>query len=249
MSETAEEILEKIDRSLQEDCASIGELNDLEQEVSEYIDQGIQDLCDEGENLEEMRKEIADRRDRLDLTSGITDEIIGISKRVLGFGVAGGGLVLAFYGNVGVNIYQNQYLISLAVFLSEISLSSLIVLIMHIYYQRYRYPFLRSREIGNAWQYYYYSALEDESIRHIAKMPSSDKEMMQYMKNYIKFFDRIKSESEKQKLRGEIQQYFLLLYYQAYSNQFTIRLTNTFIYGFTASLISLLAMLSYSIFY
>jgi hypothetical protein len=249
MSDPATELIEKIDCKIKACCVSMAELDKLEEQISEYIDESIEDW--EGRDdcsLSDIRKELENRRDRLDLSSGITDEVVGISKRILGFGAAGTGLALAFYDKISqISFFQKQLIGALSISLLELVFISLLVLIMHLYYQRYRYPFLLSKEIGNFWQYYYYTSLSDDTISYIGGLSNTRKEILHYMKNYLSFFEKLKDESEKEKLRGEIQQYFLFIYYQAYSNQFSINIANTFLYGLFASVSSFLFMTLYSI--
>ena len=63
--------------------------------------------------------------------------------------------------------------------------------------------------------------------------------------DFVRFAHRNLSETPVQRLRAELQQYFLLMSYQGYSNQFALHLAAIFYYGFAASLISSILLAVY----
>jgi hypothetical protein len=56
-----------------------------------------------------------------------------------------------------------------------------------------------------------------------------------YAKDLVKFAHKSFRETPPERLRAEFQQYFLLMAYSAYIQQFSQRLTNLFTYGFVGA--------------
>jgi len=63
-----------------------------------------------------------------------------------------------------------------------------------------------------------------------------------YAQDLARFADRVVKETDQEELRLELQQYFLLLAFQGYVNQFSLRMTNLFFYGISGVLITLITL-------
>lgn len=183
---------------------------------------------------------VRSRRASLVVGSDITTEVVGICKQVLAFGAAGFGLSIGFADRIvtlpsaiqkGLTIGGITYL--------ELTLVSLVVLALYLLQARYRYPFLSLRKIGNAWPYFYYASVSAGIPRNpVETRRRQAQSAMLYARDFVHFVQKVTSETEEERLRAEVQQYFLLLAYQGYVNQFSLRLTNTFFYGVCGSLVT-----------
>lgn len=121
----------------------------------------------------------------------------------------------------------------------ELVLVSLLVLFWYLLQARFRYPFLHFQQIGNTWPWFYYASISAGVSRWPIQFPRQlFRSGVLYAEDLVRFADRVVSENETEELRLELQQYFLLLSYQGYVNQFSLRLTNLFFYGFAGSLAS-----------
>jgi hypothetical protein len=180
------------------------------------------------------------RRDKLALSSGSTDQIVGISQQILAFGAAGLALSVGFSDKIHTFSVPIQKLIVLAgILYVELVVLSLVVLVWYLLQTHFRYPFLYFRKIGNAWPFFYYASISHEVNRSPVQ---SRKERLRagalYAEDFLKFSERCLNESPKQQLRAELQQYFLLMSYQGYVQQFALRFANLFIYGLVGATFS-----------
>jgi hypothetical protein len=191
---------------------------------------------------------ITERRGKLPLETGITGEIVGICKQVLTFGAGGLALTLAFADKAqSFSVTVQKILAITGIFYLELVVVSLIVLILYLLQARFRFPFLYFSKIGNAWPWFYYASISRDVPRRSIQFGMARLKAVQlYAEDYLKFSERILKETTKDRIRAEIQQYFLLISYQGYVKQFSLRLASTFMYGFIGSTISaiLLVMLT-----
>jgi len=183
---------------------------------------------------------IKSRRASLALSSSTTEQIVGICKQILAFGVAGLALSVGFSDKIHTLSSLAQRLIVLAgIFYLELVLISLIVLIWYLLQSHFRYPFLYFKKIGNAWPYFYYSSISRSVNRSpIQNAESRVKAGVSYARDFVTFSDLCLKETPKDRLRAELQQYFLLISYQGYVQQFALRLANLFFYGFVGAVFS-----------
>jgi len=183
---------------------------------------------------------IRKRRSSLSLSSDITSEVVGVCKQVLAFGAAGLGLSLGFADKILVLNPAVQKAIAIAgIVYLELVLVSLLVLLWYLLQARFRYPFLSFERIGNTWPWFYYASISPEVPREpIQFAPRRLRSAALYAKDIVRFASKVVAETEADELRLEMQQYFLLLSYQGYVHQFSLRLTNLFFYGFTGALLT-----------
>jgi hypothetical protein len=94
------------------------------------------------------------------------------------------------------------------------------------------------RNIGNAKPYFYYASISPVPRRPIQFAKARFAASSSYAADLVTFTRSSFTETEKQQLRNEFQQYFLLMAYSAYVQQFSQRLTNLFFYGFVGAVAS-----------
>jgi hypothetical protein len=185
-----------------------------------------------------LTERIRKRRSALSLASDINTEVVGICKQVLAFGAAGLGLSLGFADKlVLLPVGLQKAIVIGGIVYFELVLVSLLVLFFYLLQARFRYPFLSFEHIGNTWPWFYYASVTPEVPR--APLQSPRKRFLAaclYAKDLVRFASRAVAETDKEELRVEIQQYFLLLAYQGYVHQFSLRLTNIFFCGVVGSI-------------
>jgi hypothetical protein len=220
----------------------------VEQKASEYVDTLITSSVGPDAVAEkppppptaDFIEVIKGRREKLALTSSTTDQIVGICKQILAFGVAGLALSVGFSDKIHSFSIPVQKLIVLGgVFYVELVLLSLVVLIWYLLQAHFRYPFLYFEKIGNAWPYFYYSSISRTVNRSPIQTARTRVEAgTSFAKDFVKFSEACLKETPEQRLRAELQQYFLLVSYQGYVQQFALRLANIFFYGFVGAAVS-----------
>jgi hypothetical protein len=107
---------------------------------------------------------------------------------------------------------------------------------------RFRYPSLYFENIGNAWPFFYYATITPVARAPIQSASQRFVAAAAYAKDFASFSERVLKEEPKERLRAELQQYFLLMSYQGYVHQFSLRLASIFIYGFTGAVCTAVLM-------
>jgi hypothetical protein len=188
---------------------------------------------------------VKERREKIPLSTGITDQIIGICQSLLSFGAGGLALSLAFIDKASkLSIPVQKYLAIAGIFYVELVIISILSLILYMLQARFRFPFLYFEKIGNAWPWFYYASISADVPRGPVQLSRARLNgSALYAKDFVRFTEKVLDEDYKKKLRNEIQQYFLLMSYQAYVNQFSLRLANFFMYGFVGAFITAVIML------
>ena len=223
----------------------------------QYLDQieTVADTCVNGlltttlsqasdDTKKELIEVVKDRRSKLPLSTGITDQIVGICQSLLAFGAGGLALSLAFIDKAStLSVPVQKYLAIAGIFYVELVVVSILALILYMIQARFRYPSVYFKKIGNAWPWFYYASISPDVPRGPIQ-PSRQrlKATVLYAKDFIQFTRKVLNEGYPERLRNEIQQYFLLMSFQGYVNQFSLRLANFFMYGFTGAFISMLIM-------
>ena len=130
---------------------------------------------------------------------------------------------------------------------------------------RFRYPFLYFRKIGNTVPFFYYQAVSPETPRSMfqttdEKIFAADlyaEDLVRFLQHIVpemklggkrnasedRFIDSETPQAEenpelrlkRRMVRDELQQYFLLISYQGYVNQYEVKMNNQFLYGLIAS--------------
>ena len=239
---TIDQSVDRIEQLGQDGVHKIGVFSDwtatfaaIDTLTREIVEERVKMIDDK--RIPELVKEIRTRRDKLSLSSGIKDKIVSISQQILAFGAAGIALSVGFVDKV--RFFSPTIQKSLAIvgiFYAELILLSLLVLIWYLLQARFRYPYLYFDKIGNAWPFFYYATVTQVPRSPVQFSKSRYLASVSYAKDFVQFADKILSETPKETLRVELQQYFLLMVYQGYAHQFSLRLANIFMYGFTGAL-------------
>jgi len=180
---------------------------------------------------------IKDRRQKLPLSSSTGAQITSLCGQLLAFGAAGLALAIGFIDKIEqLAPSLKQVLFVLGIFYTELVLLSLFIIITYLLQATFRYPYLYFDRIGNAWPSFYYATLSRDVSRNPIELPPARLHASRrYATDMLDFALRNVTETPRQRLRNELQQYFLLVAYQGYSHQFSLRLGNSFIYGLAGS--------------
>jgi hypothetical protein len=183
-------------------------------------------------------KDIHARRDKLPLSSDITNQVISVCGTLLGFGAAGVRLSVGFADKIRqLTPLAQKIIVAAGIVYSELAAVSLMVLVLYMIQARFRYPFLYLKKIGNTWPWFYYATISPDISRRAVQ---TNDELLaaarHYATDFIAFANKVIGETPGDELRNELQQYYLLIAYQGYVQQFSLRLTNLFFYGLIASI-------------
>ena len=214
-------------------------LGQIEAEVDGHVAGSLKSLSS-GER-KDLVDRLKDRRDHLSLSSGVTDKILGICQQILAFGAGGVALAVPFLEKARTLPVPLQKAVAVAAtFYGQLVLLSLLILVLYMLQARFRYPFLYFQKIGNAWPYFYYASISRDTPRWaFPRFPRhSLRGGVRYAQDYVRFVERSVAETDVDRARNELQQYFLLLAYQGYVHQFSLRLTNWFLYGLVGAIVS-----------
>src|SRR5689334_20455 len=253
---TLEQQLEKTSEKIQALCNEISSalhiwsrpdygllLEKIEAEAEDFLNHAVAHL-----STPHQRKavclSIKDRRDKLALRTGITDQIISICQQILAFGAAGLALTIGFIDKVRLFSPGVQKALTVGgIFYTELVLISLLVLILYMLQARFRYPFLQFTKIGNTWSSFYYASISSRVPR--SPIQTAHQIILAdtlYALDLAKFAMKCVTETPEEKLRNDIRQYFLLISYQGYVNQFSLRLANLFFYGFFGAIVGAIVL-------
>ena len=207
-------------------------------DIERVADQFLVDVTDSVTNSETLTERIRKRRSFLSLSSDINTEVVGVCKQMLAFGAAGLGLSIGFADKlVLLSVGLQKAIVIAGIVYSELVLVSLAVLFFYLLQARFRYPFLSFERIGNTWPWFYYASISPEVPRLPLQGPGKRLFAARlYATDLVRFANKAVAETPKDELRVELQQYFLLLAYQGYVHQFSLRLTNIFFCGVCGSI-------------
>jgi hypothetical protein len=190
------------------------------------------------DKLKDILARIHARRDKLPLSSDITNQVISVCGTLLGFGAAGIGLSVGFADKIRqLTPLAQKIIVAAGIVYSELAAVSLMVLVLYMIQARFRYPFLYLKKTGNTWPWFYYATISpDVSRRAVQTNDELLAAARHYATDFIAFANKVIGETPGDELRNELQQYYLLIAYQGYVQQFSLRLTNLFFYGLIASI-------------
>jgi hypothetical protein len=120
---------------------------------------------------DDRRKEILTRirvrRDKLPLSSDITNQVISVCGTLLGFGAAGVALTVGFVDKIRqLPTIAQKIIVAAGIVYSELAAVSLMVLVLYMIQSRFRYPFLYFKKIGNTWPWFYYATVSPQISRN-----------------------------------------------------------------------------------
>jgi hypothetical protein len=192
--------------------------------------------------IDKLIVRVRERRLNLHIKPEFTPEVVGVCKHILAFGAAGLGLAVAFSDNLDVvTDGWRRALIFVSLFYFNLTITSLLVLILFFIQARSRYPFLFLHHLGNRWPFFYYATLTPtQSWRPLLSPWGIYRSNITYMHDLIKMTKNVIAEDKepRMELKNEILQYFLLLRYQGYLDQYELQLVNTFMYMSSGSLLA-----------
>jgi hypothetical protein len=192
--------------------------------------------------LKEFVDRLADRRKNLHINPEFTPQVVGVCQQILAFGMAGLGLIVAFWSRLtGLTPFWQA--LAKAAFLVSLNLTAIAftVLLWFFVQARSRYPFLFLERFGNAKPFFYYETLSRRwSYSPISSRRGIAKANLQYLSDLAAFTETMVDEDESllKRARYELQQYFLLIAYQGYLDQYEMQLEHIFLYGSTAGLLA-----------
>ncbi len=240
----------------------VDELEHIEKEAEETLESVLGGLS--SSQLQGLLEIIRYRRGMISTSAAYGNEVVSISKQILAFGGAGIGLVAAFSHNLAE--LPSPILKSLgvaALFYFNLIVLSLITILEFVWITRYRYPFLYFKRIGNTIPFFYYQAISPEVPRSEfqtskEKLLASElygKDLINFVRHLIPYSEETPENDEevqlrlrRREVRDELQQYFLLISYQGYVNQFEVRMNNAFLYGLIAAILSAVAVAVFAFF-
>lgn len=225
--------------------ASLADLQSrLEQRAEREINRQLAGLDSQSEDgkkdFEAFVESLAERRKGLSVKPEFTSEVVGVCKQILAFGAALLGLLIAFFPRLTeLSSFWRSILGLAAVLTLDLTAISLLVMIWFFVQARSRYPFLYLNRLGNARPFFYYETLSRR--RPYSPLPSNQGVVSSnkfYLADLVSFSDALIQETKDIHMRAkhELQQYYLLIVYQGYLDQYEMQLIHIFVYGSLASL-------------
>lgn len=201
-TETVENIKNQVDQELKKlENVSDAELKRKNQEVKEMI-QYYNQLTD---NIENRRNKIL----------SFTTQYIVVLLTASGF-------IISKQKELGELFWF------ITAFFSVQIISSIITLIYYVFQSYYRYPFLELKEYANKWKWFYYG---NENILKLEtnvfkKSKEINKTTIPYLSGLRFFISKFSTENEKDEIKDNIIQLYLLQVHNFYKNRFYLILVN-----------------------
>lgn len=214
----------------------------LEEIVGGHVDRALSSLDET--RCADLVKVISDRRAKVPTRTGYLDGIVSTCGQILTFGAGGLALAVGFADKLAeLTPAVQRLLYAFGVFYSELVILSLLIVIMYLAQARFRYPFIYFDNIGNAWPYFYYASISPDVDRNLFQTAKTKfKDAGLYAADLVRFTDRCVNETSRERLRSELQQYFLIMAYSGYTQQFGLRLANIFLYGLAGATVSAIVL-------
>ncbi|MCD9019148.1 hypothetical protein [Parachryseolinea silvisoli] len=216
------------------------------QEIEDRVDHEINTLLTDTDDkcLEKVLTTLKDRRSALHIQPEFTHLIVSVCGQILAFGSAGVGLMVAFANKIPAFTPFWKSIISVSVlFYLDVMLIALFALVLFFLQSRSRYPFLFLKKLGNTAPYFYMETLKRErsiTLWWPLHTPSSifafNRLYLDDLKNYVEYSV---NETERDKLKIELRQIYLLINYQGFLDHYEMQLGHVFLYGFIGSIGSL----------
>jgi hypothetical protein len=199
---------------------------------------------EEKKHFEGFIDRVADRRKNLHIKPEFTPQVVGVCQQILAFGMAGLGLVVAFGTRIADAAPFWQSVIKTA-FLIALNLTAIafLVLVWFFVQARSRYPFLFLERLGNAPPFFYYETLSRRwRFSPVSRVGGIFKANRNYLNDLSSFAKKLVDEDQDSVKRAkyELQQYFLLIVYQGYLDQYEMQLEHIFLYCSVSGVLSAL---------
>jgi hypothetical protein len=249
------------------------QLEELESKTESEIDGLLNGLS--GDQLQGLLEIIRLRRGLIDTNAAYSNEVVSTSKQILAFGGAGIGLVAAAAPKFAElpTLFVRVLSLSALLYLN-LTFVSFWTILRFVLVSRFRYPFLYLRKIANTISFFYYQAISPNVPRSVLQTAKQKYDaVVLYANDFVQFtkhlipghpksvpitgypqVEQLEASIEAGQAdlrplrkvgRDELQQYFLLISYQGYVNQFEVRMNNGFFYGVIASIISTILIAAY----
>lgn len=221
------------------------ELKTLEDKVDRELDDLLK--ATPHAKIDEVIEKLKERRSNLFVQPEFTPIVISISGQILGFGSAGVALMIGFADKIPkLSDFWKHNLLFIGIFYMDLVIISLIALIWFFIQSRTRYPFLYLNKLGNTTPYFYIKTLNPKRKLWLwmpLQLPrtvyAANKAYLEDLKGYVNYYMH---EDNKEKLKVELLQFYLLINYQGFLDAYELQLDNIFLYGLFGALTSLLAL-------
>jgi ABC-type multidrug transport system fused ATPase/permease subunit len=216
------------------------------EDIKTQINQELSNL----ENLDdaEIKRKNQEVKEMIQYYNRLTDDIEDRRNKILTFTTQY--LVILLTAS-GITISKQKELGELfwfiIVFFCIQIVSSVIILIYYVFQSYYRYPFLKLKEYTNKWKWFYYGN------EHILKLDRNvfkesrdiNKTSIPYLAGLKLFVSNFAKENEKDEIKDNIMQLYLLQVHNYYKNRFYLVLVNIQKWSFiwTAILLGLLGLI------
>jgi hypothetical protein len=217
-----------------------------EREITKQLRRFPSGSDEEKKHFEAFIDRVTDRRKNLHIKPEFTPQVVGVSQQILAFGMAGLGLVVAFGTRLGdvapfwQSVIKAAFLIAL-----DLTAISFIVLVWFFVQARSRYPFLFLKRMGNAPPFFYYETLNRSwHFRPLSGSTGIFRSNRNYLGDFSKFAKTLVDEDQDpiQRARYELQQYYLLIVYQGFLDQYEMQLEHIFLYCSVSGVLSALVV-------
>jgi hypothetical protein len=217
-----------------------------EQEIQNQLQRYPLETKEGRKQLEAFIDRISDRRKNLNIKPEFTPQVVGVCQQILAFGMAGLGLVVAFGTRIADAAPFWQSVIKMA-FLFALNLTAIafFVLVWFFVQARSRYPFLFLERLGNAPPFFYYETLSRTwKYSPISTVGGIFQANQKYLEDFTGFAKKLVDEDHDpiQRAKYELQQYFLLIVYQGYLDQYEMQLEHIFLYASLSAVLSALVI-------
>jgi hypothetical protein len=144
----------------------------------------------------------------------------------------------------------NIFYIFTLLIIGELALTSIISILYFSFQSAFKYPFLKLKEFGNKWKWFY---LGNEEILRINANPFSKKHWKNSLKPYLRglsiFLNNYEKEDLNKEITDNIQQLYLLQVYNYYKNQFYFQLNKIWKYSLYIIILLFIILIIVVIFY
>lgn len=184
----------------------------------------------------------SERRKNLHIKPEFTPQVVAVCQQILSFGMAGLGLVVAFWAKlVDIAPFWQAVIKTASVISLNLTAVSFFVLVWFFVQARSRYPFLFLERLGNATPFFYYETLSRRwHYRPLSTTYQILEANRRYLSDFGTFAQKLVDEDKSllQRAKYELQQYYLLIVYQGFLDQFEMQLEHIFLYGSVAGVLS-----------
>lgn len=216
------------------------------QQLEEQVSTELESLAALSES--EKREKNQDIKEMIKYYNGLTTTIEGrrnqlysSSLQLFALFLTISGLLIALRDDLG------DWLV---VFLAFLVVQLLSVVFMILFYETqsgFRYPFLKLKEYGNQWKWFYYANEHVTSMSRRPVFPEKDPEktLLPYFKGLVHFIQSYRSETLDSEIIANVQQLYLLQAHNYFKNKFYKQLTMIRMWSLVGSIVASILGLFY----